>query len=94
MRHTPLVAAKYNRQNRTENPLEMGGEASRGQEGGDEAAWGELGDSRGGDLGVGEGGGGRVEMIELLHRPREKTSGTEKPDDPCCRPCTSTNCNV
>ena len=45
MRHTPLVAAKYNRQNRTENPLEMGGG------GGDEAAWGEVG-GRGGDLGA------------------------------------------
>jgi hypothetical protein len=33
IRHTPLVAAKYNRQNRTENPLEMGGG------GGDEAAF-------------------------------------------------------
>jgi hypothetical protein len=43
--HTPLVAAKYNRQNRTENPLEMGGE------GGDGAAWGELGD-RGGNEGA------------------------------------------
>ena len=30
IRHTPLVAAKHNRQNRTENPLEMG-------------AWGEEG---------------------------------------------------
>ena len=45
IRHTPLVAAKYNRQNRTENPLEMGGE------GGDGAAWGELGD-RGGNEGA------------------------------------------
>ena len=26
IRHTPLVAMKYNRQNRTENPLEVGGE--------------------------------------------------------------------
>jgi hypothetical protein len=42
---------KYNRQNRTENPLEVGGG------GGDEAAWGELGGG-GGDLGVGEGEGG------------------------------------
>ena len=42
---------KYNRQNRTENPLEAGGG------GGDEAAWGELGGG-GGDLGVGEGEGG------------------------------------
>ena len=41
---------KYNRQNRTENPLEVGGG------GGDEAAWGELGGG-GGDLGVGEGEG-------------------------------------
>ena len=47
IRHTPLVAAKYNRQNRTENPLEVGGG------GGDEAAWGELGGG-GGDLGVGD----------------------------------------
>ena len=51
IRHTPLVAMKYNRQNRTENPLEVGGG------GGDEAAWGELGGG-GGDLGVGEGEGG------------------------------------
>ena len=36
-RHTPLVAVKYNRQNRTGNPLEVGGEE------GDGVAWGEVG---------------------------------------------------
>jgi hypothetical protein len=48
--NTPLVAANYNRQNRTDKPLEMGGEK------GDRAACGEMGDRGGGLLRVGEGG--------------------------------------
>jgi hypothetical protein len=37
IRHTPLVAAEYNRQNRTDNPLEMGGEGATRRLGG---SWG------------------------------------------------------
>ena len=39
IRHTPLVAAKHNRQNRTENPLEMGGAEKGATRGGLGHGW-------------------------------------------------------
>ena len=56
---------KYNRQNRTENPLEVGGG------GGDEAAWGELGGG-GGDftrVSAAAGGGFRAASVARVPHP-------------------------
>ena len=56
---------KYNRQNRTENPLEVGGG------GGDEAAWGELGG----------GGGGFFIKRKADRRTGRKTEQTDRQTD-------------